>query len=169
MTAYPGQALTRTTLGQLCASLWDFQSRPVVIQPGIEPGSVVKPGALRCSVSQIGLSRTCPYVSHQSQRGCLSPALDICSCIHPSHQQQSIGQGACLTSMTVSFIYCWQLGYGVMECSALFGSFWHFIPRHKITQYYISKYMGSEQGYHWMGSEQPCSLQGWSAFIFWLT
>ena len=31
MTSYPGQ--TRTTLGQLCSALWDFQSRPDVIQP----------------------------------------------------------------------------------------------------------------------------------------
>jgi hypothetical protein len=47
MTAYPGQTLT--TLGQLCTTLWDSQSRPVVIQPGIEPGSIVMPIALRCS------------------------------------------------------------------------------------------------------------------------
>ena len=37
------------TLGQLCNALWDSRSRPVVIQPGIEPGSVVTPLALRCS------------------------------------------------------------------------------------------------------------------------
>jgi hypothetical protein len=49
MTAYPGQTLTRTTLGQLCAALWDSQSQSVVIQPGIEPESVVMPLALRCS------------------------------------------------------------------------------------------------------------------------
>ena len=48
MTAYC-QTLTRTTLGQLCSALWDSQSRPVVIQPGIEPGPVVTPLALRCS------------------------------------------------------------------------------------------------------------------------
>jgi hypothetical protein len=48
MTAYPGQTLTRTTLGKLCAALLDSQPRPVVIQPGIEPGSVVTPLALRC-------------------------------------------------------------------------------------------------------------------------
>jgi hypothetical protein len=47
MTAYPGQ--TRTTLGQLCASLWDSQSRPDVIQPGFEPETAVMPLALRCS------------------------------------------------------------------------------------------------------------------------
>ena len=47
MTAYPGK--TRTTLGKLCDALWEFQSRPVVIQPGIEPGSVVMPPAMRCS------------------------------------------------------------------------------------------------------------------------
>ena len=49
MTAYPGQTLTRAPLGQLCTSLWDSQSRPVVIQPGIDPGPVVTPLALRCS------------------------------------------------------------------------------------------------------------------------
>jgi hypothetical protein len=37
------------TLGQLCAALWDSQSRTVVIQPGIEPVSVVTRLALRCS------------------------------------------------------------------------------------------------------------------------
>ena len=47
--AYPSQTLSRTTLGQLCAALWDSQSLPVVIQPGIEPGSVVTPLTLRCS------------------------------------------------------------------------------------------------------------------------
>ena len=50
MMAYPSQTLTRTTLGQLCAVLWDSQSRTVVIQPGIEPGSVVLPLALRYGV-----------------------------------------------------------------------------------------------------------------------
>jgi hypothetical protein len=49
MTAHPGQILTQTTLGQLCAALWDSQSHPGVIQPAIEPGSVVTPQALRCS------------------------------------------------------------------------------------------------------------------------
>jgi hypothetical protein len=49
MTAYLGQTLTRTTLSQLCATLWDSQLRPVVIQPGIKPGSVMMPLALRCS------------------------------------------------------------------------------------------------------------------------
>ena len=48
MTAYPDQTLNRTTLGQLCAAPWDSQSRPVVIQPGIEPGSVMTPLALQC-------------------------------------------------------------------------------------------------------------------------
>ena len=47
MMAYPGQTLT--TAGQLYTALWDSQSQPVVIQPGIEPGSVVMPLALRCS------------------------------------------------------------------------------------------------------------------------
>jgi hypothetical protein len=49
MAAYPGQTLTQTTLGQLCAALWDSKSQPVVIQPGIKPGSVVTLLALRCS------------------------------------------------------------------------------------------------------------------------
>ena len=47
MTTYPGQTLTRTTLSQLCVALWD--SQPVVIRLGIEPGSVVTHLALRCS------------------------------------------------------------------------------------------------------------------------
>jgi hypothetical protein len=47
MTAYTGQ--TRTTLGQLCAVLRYSQSCPVVIQPGIESGSVATPLALRCN------------------------------------------------------------------------------------------------------------------------
>ena len=44
-----GKALPRTTLGQLCASSLVSWSRPAVTQPGIEPGSVVTPQALRCS------------------------------------------------------------------------------------------------------------------------
>ena len=48
MTAYPSQ--TRTTLGQLCAALWDSQSRSDVMQPGFKPGTAVTPLALRCSV-----------------------------------------------------------------------------------------------------------------------
>jgi hypothetical protein len=47
MTVYPGQ--TRTTLGQLCAALWDSQSQPDVIQPGFESGTVVTPLVLRSS------------------------------------------------------------------------------------------------------------------------
>jgi hypothetical protein len=43
MTADPGK--TWTTLGQLCATLWDSRSQPVVIQPGIEPWTVVTPPA----------------------------------------------------------------------------------------------------------------------------
>ena len=42
-------SLRTNSLGQLCAALWDSQARPVVIQPGIEPGSVVTSLALRCS------------------------------------------------------------------------------------------------------------------------
>ena len=64
MTAYPGQTLTRTTLGQLCAALWDSQSRTVEIQPGIKPGSVVTPLALRCSA----LNR-CATTLHVDLRG----------------------------------------------------------------------------------------------------
>ena len=58
MTAYHGQTLTRKRLCQLCAVVWDFKSWPVVIQPGIEPGSVVIPLALghsaldRCSTQE---------------------------------------------------------------------------------------------------------------------
>ena len=47
MMADTGQTIR--TLGQLCAALWDSQTWLVVIQPGIEPGSVVTPLALRCS------------------------------------------------------------------------------------------------------------------------
>jgi hypothetical protein len=47
MTVYPCQ--TWTMLGQLCAALWDSQSRPEVLQPGFEPGTVVTSLALRCS------------------------------------------------------------------------------------------------------------------------
>ena len=41
--------ITLMTLGQVCATLLDSQSRLVVIQPGIKPGSVVTPLAPRCS------------------------------------------------------------------------------------------------------------------------
>ena len=51
ITVYHGLTLTRTMLGQLSTYLWDPQYRPVVIQPGIEPWSVVMPLALRCSTS----------------------------------------------------------------------------------------------------------------------
>ena len=49
MTAYSGQILNQTLLGQLCSALWDSQSQPVGIQPGIKPRSVVTPLALTCS------------------------------------------------------------------------------------------------------------------------
>ena len=49
MMAYPGQILTRTMLGQLCAALWDSQSRLDVIQLVIETLSLGTPLALRCS------------------------------------------------------------------------------------------------------------------------
>ena len=45
----PNPPLTQAKLGQLCAALWDSRSRPVVTQPGIEPGSEVTPQVLRCS------------------------------------------------------------------------------------------------------------------------
>jgi hypothetical protein len=44
-TADSDQTLTGTTLGQLCIAQWDSQSRQ---DPGINPGSVVMPLALRC-------------------------------------------------------------------------------------------------------------------------
>ncbi|KAM9506968.1 SRSF protein kinase 3-like isoform 5-T7 [Salvelinus alpinus] len=47
--AEPNPPLTRTTLGQLCAASWVSWSWPAVTQPGIEPGSVVTPQALRSS------------------------------------------------------------------------------------------------------------------------
>ena len=53
----PNPPLTQTTLGQLRAALWDSQSWPAVIQPGIEPGSVVTPPALRCSALDLCATR----------------------------------------------------------------------------------------------------------------
>ena len=47
MTAYTVQ--TRTTLSQLCAALWDSQSRPLVIPWFDSRVSVVTPQAPRCS------------------------------------------------------------------------------------------------------------------------
>ena len=38
-------------LGQLYAALWDSRSQLVVTQPGIEPGSLMTPQALRCSAT----------------------------------------------------------------------------------------------------------------------
>jgi hypothetical protein len=49
MTACHGQTVTRMMLGQLCAVLLNSQSRPVVKQPAIKPGSVVTPLGLQCS------------------------------------------------------------------------------------------------------------------------
>ena len=60
--AYPGQP--RTTLDQLCTTLWDSQSWLVVIQPGIEPGSVMWPLALRCSALDRCAARE-PIVTRQ--------------------------------------------------------------------------------------------------------
>ena len=69
MTAYTGQ--TWTTLDQLCAALWDSQSRPVVIQTGIDPGSVVTPQALRYS------------------------ALDRCATREPSIDEDNVKDNVC--------------------------------------------------------------------------
>ena len=49
-TAYTDQ--TRTTLGQMCTTLCDFQSQPGGIQPMIELGSIVMPQALRCCATR---------------------------------------------------------------------------------------------------------------------
>ena len=76
MTAYPGQTQTRTTLGQLCAALWDSQSRPVVIQPGIEPGSIVTPLVLRCSALGPSYSRLI-WHCHMLLRFDLTPYRDV--------------------------------------------------------------------------------------------
>ncbi|KAM9437983.1 dolichyldiphosphatase 1-like isoform 2-T2 [Salvelinus alpinus] len=55
---------------QLCATLWDSQSRPVVIKPGIEPGSVVM--ALRCSaLDRCATWEPLPSVQIVLQRDCL--------------------------------------------------------------------------------------------------
>jgi hypothetical protein len=62
MMSYPGQTLTRISLGQLCAALWYSQSRPVVIQPGIEPRAVVMPLALRCKCLRQLLHSEAPNV-----------------------------------------------------------------------------------------------------------
>jgi hypothetical protein len=45
----PNPPLTRKTQIQLCATLWDSRSQPVVTYPGIEPGCVMTPQALRCN------------------------------------------------------------------------------------------------------------------------
>jgi hypothetical protein len=57
MMVYPGQTLTWTSLGQLYAALWDSQSQPTVIQPGIKPGSVGTPLAMKCSASDCCATR----------------------------------------------------------------------------------------------------------------
>ena len=62
MMAYPGQTLSRMTLGQLCFALWDSQSRTVVIQPGIEQCITSQmPLTLRCSALDRCASRE-PYI-----------------------------------------------------------------------------------------------------------
>ena len=78
MTAYSGQALTRTTLGQLCDVLWDSQSLPVVIQPRIEQGSVVTPLALRCSALVRCATRFCVCLLE-----CVC-VLRVCVCVQMS-------------------------------------------------------------------------------------
>ena len=70
MTAYHGQ--TRTTLGQLCAALWDSQAQPDVIGTGLEPGNIVMPLALRCSA----LDRCATWES----KSCLKRLSEISVC-----------------------------------------------------------------------------------------
>jgi hypothetical protein len=53
-------SLTQTTLGQLCAASWVSRSWPAVTQPGIKPGSVVTPQALRCSALDCYTPREAP-------------------------------------------------------------------------------------------------------------
>jgi hypothetical protein len=72
MMAYTGR--TRTMLGQLCAALWDSQSRLDVIQTGLEPGSVVTPLALRRSASD-----RCTRVSVVTPLTLRRSALDRCT------------------------------------------------------------------------------------------
>ena len=71
MMAYPSQTLTRSMLCQLSTTLRDTQSRPVVIQPGIVPGSVVTPLALRCSgldrCANLKAYKLCAQLSHHKQ------------------------------------------------------------------------------------------------------
>ena len=71
MTAYPGQ--TWMTLGQLCAALWDSQSRLDVIHPGFKPRIVVTPLALRCSAFDC-----CATQEHQSSPVGLHLLYSIC-------------------------------------------------------------------------------------------
>ena len=71
MTDYPGQALTWTTLGQLCAALWDSQSQPVLIQPGIEPGLVLTPLTLRETAAPLNTVCVCDQHQHMSNNECL--------------------------------------------------------------------------------------------------
>jgi hypothetical protein len=48
---------TWTTLGQLCAALWDSHSRPDVMQPAFEPGTAVTPLALGYSALDHSFNR----------------------------------------------------------------------------------------------------------------
>ena len=73
--------LHRTTLGQLCAQ-WDSQSRPVGIEPGIEPGSVVTPLALICSAK--GVTRISTLGIWQFERVKDAPTMAILFSIHLS-------------------------------------------------------------------------------------
>jgi hypothetical protein len=68
MTAYPGQTLT--TPGQLCAALWDSQSR-MWYSLESEPGSVVTSLALRCSALDRCATRE-PNLESSIPRSCPS-------------------------------------------------------------------------------------------------
>ena len=52
-------------LGQLCSTLWDSQSRPDVIQPGIEQGTLVMLLALRNSAFDHCPTQECLHVCHE--------------------------------------------------------------------------------------------------------
>ena len=106
MMAYPGQTLTWTMLGQLCTALWDSQSRLVVIQPGIKPGSVVKPLALRCSaldrcatVAHVGIK---PHVQPRLssiQRMCQMSKMEKDLAILSADWQRDVSLESCLSGL----------------------------------------------------------------------
>jgi hypothetical protein len=76
MTAYPVQM--QTTLKQLCAALWDSQSRLYVMQPGFEPGTVVTPLALRCSALDLCATREPKSEIFHSRKKCLHGIIHAC-------------------------------------------------------------------------------------------